>query len=317
MKLNKFYCVVGFFKCNWNLNSVFILSRCSEKIIFFSDASLDETVTNNPGKWSTERIRLLIQLRLEMEAQFRSGRSRHLLWPQVYSKLKSADPSITETLKNVQKKFNNLMLTYKRIKSSSRNVNQSRWEFFDDFDEIMSQFSDTPDENDQSNVRYVNVDDKVDDDSVSFSSDDGGAPSKFDGYKNVVPYKPKSPIKPAATHTQAANGIKSERFTIVHVPKEPEKETNKRKLSIETGGMGGGGNVSKVQKKTKLSTTESGEDVSSWFKEYVKMNERQEQLRCEQHRQLLELERKRIEIETKNHQMLRELVDVVKKFVNK
>ncbi|KAG4077631.1 hypothetical protein HA402_008891 [Bradysia odoriphaga] len=270
-----------------------------------SDASLCDADTT-PGKWTSERIRLLIRLRLEMEPQFRSGRSRHLLWPQIYNKLKSAAPSMTETLKNVQKKFNNLMLTYKRINSSPRNINQSRWEFFEDFHVILSQFSDTLAESEATNVRYIQVN-KVDDDSVSFSSDDGDGPSK---YKNVVAYKRKSPIKPTLTYSiQPANGIKIERLA---ADTETDTETKKRKLTETTDVIGG-----KAQKKTKTTTSDSTDDTTSWFREYVKMNERREQLRYEQHEQLLELERKRIEIETKNSQTLRELVDVVKKFVNK
>lgn len=236
-----------------------------------------------------------------MEAQFRSGRSRHLLWPQIYTKLKAADPSITETLKNVQKKFNNLMLTYKRIKSSSRNSNQSKWVFFEDFDEILSQFSDLHDENDQSNVRYVKAE-QADDDSVSFSSDDGVAPST---YKNVVAYKQEPTIRPTVRYNdRAANGIKNERI-VVEI-NEPEKDTKKRKLveTIES---------VKVQKKPTNPTVGPSDD-NSWFREYVKMSERREQLR---HEQQMEMERKRLEIETKKVLILRELVDVAKKFVNK
>ncbi|XP_037048556.1 uncharacterized protein LOC119083021 isoform X2 [Bradysia coprophila] len=270
-----------------------------------SEASLCDADTT-PGKWTSERIRLLIRLRLEMESQFRSGRSRHLLWPQIYNKLKSAAPSMTETLKNVQKKFNNLMLTYKRINSSPRNINQSRWEFFEDFHAILSQFGDAPAENEPTNVRYIQVD-KVDDDSVSFSSDDGGGPSK---YKNVVAYKRKSPAKPTLTYSiQPANGIKTERLA---VDAESDTETKKRKLTETTAVISG-----KAQKKMKTTASNSTDDTSSWFEEFVKMNERREQQRYEQHEQLLELERKRIEIEMKNGQTLRELVDLVRKFVNK
>lgn len=241
---------------------------------------------------------------MELEAQFRSGRSRHLLWPQIYNKLKAADPSISETLKNVQKKFNNLMLTYKRIKSSSRGSTQSRWEFFEDFDDILSQFSDMNDENDQTNVRYVKVEKVDDDDSVSFSSDDCVTPSN---YEKIVAYKRESPIRPAVTFDdQAANGIQSERI-LVHATKSEavEADTKKRKLTESVD--------CKVQKKAKNSTVEPMDD-SSWFREYVIMTERKEQAR---HEQLLEMERKRLDIETKKMQMLRELVDVVKKFVNK
>lgn len=213
---------------------------------------------------------------------------------------------MTETLKNVQKKFNNLMLTYKRINSSPRNINQSRWEFFEDFHEVLSQLGDAPIDNEPTNVRYIKVD-KVDDDSVSFSSDDGDRTSK---YKNVVAYKPKSPIKPTLPYSiQPANGIPIERLAVNH---EPDTEAKKRKLA-EAGPATG-----KILKKMKrTTTTESTEDNISWFREYVKITEKREQRRVEQHEQLLELERKRIEIETKNGQTLRELVDVVKKFVNK
>lgn len=236
-----------------------------------------------------------------MEAQFRNGKSRHLLWPQIYSNLKAADPETTETLKNVQKKFNNMMLTYKRIKSSSRNSSQSKWEFFEDFDEILSQFSESNDGNDPTNVRYVKVE-QIDDDSVSFSSDDD-TPTN---YRNVAAYKEsykqELPIEHSVVYDdQTANGIKPEEIVVP----VPEIDTKKRKL-MPAGDF-------KVLKKTKSSTVDPTDD-KSWFREYVIMSERKEQRR---HEQLLEMERKRLEIETKNMQMLRELVDVVKKFVNK
>lgn len=274
----------------------------------FSFTFFSEAITT-AGKWTAERVRLLIQLRLEMESQFRSGRSRHLLWPQIYHKLKAADPSLTESLKNVQKKYNNLITTYKRIKAmTSRNqTNHSKWEFFDDFDDIFSQLGETQDDSDQANVRYVKVE-KIDDDSVSFSSDDGDVPMN---YKNVVAYKPKSPIKTTVSYggRSSNNGIASERITTVPV-NEPEKDTKKRKILPDVGGV-------KVQKITKISPTKSTNDNESWFREYLKRNEQNEQRRYEQQEQLLALERKRIEIETNNCQLLQELVDVVKKFVNK
>lgn len=192
------------------------------------------------------------------------------------------------------------MLTYKRIKSSSRGSTQSRWEFFEDFDVILSQFND---ENDQTNVRYVKVEKVDDDDSVSFSSDDCATPSN---YENVVAYKRGSPIiKAAATDDRAVNGIKSER-TVVYVKdvQKPDVDTKKRKLAESD---------CKVQTKTENVSVDPTTD-SSWFREYVIMSERKEQVR---HEQLLEMERKRLEIETKKMQMLRELCDVVKKFVNK
>lgn len=263
---------------------------------------MGDTVTNT-GKWPTDRVRLLIRLRLDMEAQFRNGKSRHLLWPQIYSQLKAADPSMTETLKNVQKKFNNMMLTYKRIKSSSRMyTNHSRWEFFEDFDEILSQFGEMDDGNEQSNVRYVKVEKLDDDDSVSFSSDDCDTPSN---YNHVVAYTSEPQIRPTVKHTDqtANNGIKPEKL-VVPVPVR-ENDTKKRKLTQTA--------ECNVLKKAKNSTVEPTDD-KSWFREYVMMNERKEQRR---HEELLEMERKRLEIETKKMQMLRELVDVVKKFVNK
>lgn len=201
------------------------------------------------------------------------------------------------------------MLTYKRINSSPRNINQSRWEFFEDFHDILSQFDDASpvvgNDNQPENVRYIQMN-KIDDDSVSFSSDDGDdGPSR---YKNVVAFQPKPASKPTITYNiQPANGIKTERLTV------EEPDTQKRKLS-ETACPTTAGKPQKRIKATPLETTEAN---TSWLREYVKMNERREQLRYEQHEKLMELERKRIEIETKNGAMLSELLDIVKKFVNK
>lgn len=109
---------------------------------------------------------------------------------------------------------------------------------------------------------------------------------------------------------QPANGIKTERLA---VDIEPDTETKKRKLTQNSPAA----TAAKVQKKIKTTPTDPIGDTTSWFKEHVKMTERREQLRFEQHEQLLQLERKRIEIETKNGETLSELLDVVKKFVNK
>ncbi|KAJ6634800.1 hypothetical protein Bhyg_13380, partial [Pseudolycoriella hygida] len=154
----------------------------------FTDQHSIGNALTNPGKWPIERIRLLIHLRLEMEPQFRSGNARYLLWPQIYDKMKAVDPSLTEPLRNVQKKFNNMMLTYKRIKASSHSSQQTGWEFYQDFDDVLSQFNDNEShENDDANVHYVKTENNFDDDSVSFSSDDDN--NTVTNYKNVVIFK--------------------------------------------------------------------------------------------------------------------------------
>lgn len=212
--------------------------------------------------------------------------------------MKSEDPSLSETLKNVQKKFNNLMLTYKRIKSGSHSNNPSRWEFFEDFDKVLSQFVDIKEEDEQPNVHYVKI--EKDDDSVSFSSDDCDTRPN---YKTIVAHIKQLPKQANSSNftcdVEPANGMQTERIV------EPAVEVKKRKITVPDNCA--------VQKKIKTSVVQTSDD-NSWFKEYVKLNERKEQIR---HNNLMEMERKKLEIETKKVQMLRELIDVVKKFVNK
>lgn len=238
-----------------------------------------------------------------MEAQFRSGRSRHILWSQIYNKMRMFDSSMCETLQNVQKKFNNLMLTYKRIKLTDHGVYPPKWEFFEDFDEGLGQFSETQNDDAQSPVRYIKVE-RLDDDSVSFSSDDCDTRPVRPLYQHLVACKPEPTTSPESKPIIICNDLERNRIRS-QIIVENVPQTKKRKL-IETGYTTG-------PKLAKTTPVEPSGDCS-WFREYVKMNERKEQLR---HDSLMELERKKLEIETKKVQMLRELVDVVKKFVNK
>lgn len=208
------------------------------------------------------------------------------------------------------------MLTYKRIKAGSHSNNPSRWEFYDDFDKVLSQFSEIKEEDEQPNVHYVKIekaDDSVchldDGDSVSFSSDDCDTRPN---YKNIVAHikqLPKQAISRKTTYdAQAANGTQSERIIAQASQIKKRKLTNTGGSTVQNTESGG----CTVQKKIKNSSSSS--DDNAWFKEYVKMNERKEEIR---HNNLMEIERKKLEIETKKIQMLRELIDVVKKFVNK
>lgn len=265
----------------------------SNKTNTFSDISIEDS-SSHPSKWPTPRIKLLIRLRLEMESQFRTGKSKHVLWTKVYNKMKAQDPSMPLTLNNIQKKYSNLLLSYKRIKRTSRNQTP-KWEFFEDFDAILSLvLDDNGDDDDQNKIPHIKVE-QFGDDSVSFSSDD------FDArpvYSEFLDLSQETTNKSTTSDVQIANGNKS--------PANVEiiQETKKRKFT----------ETDCHTDRKKFKECAEPEDDNKWFKEYVKLSERREQIR---HEKLMQMEKRKLEIETQKVQMFRELLDVMKKFVNK
>lgn len=81
----------------------------------------------------------MIETRLKYESNFASGkRKKCILWSLILDDIKKTDPEFPFSRDEISRKFNNLLLTYKRIKHRNNESGQeaTRWEFFDNFDSV-------------------------------------------------------------------------------------------------------------------------------------------------------------------------------------
>ncbi|XP_050339034.1 uncharacterized protein LOC126765352 [Bactrocera neohumeralis] len=88
---------------------------------------------------SNAETQLLLRLRLNMEDEFKSGRKKkNVLWKKVLSEIKNVNPHIRLDSTTAQRKFLNLLVTYKRIKkiNNSSGREATSWRYFEDFDEV-------------------------------------------------------------------------------------------------------------------------------------------------------------------------------------
>ncbi|XP_037808214.1 uncharacterized protein LOC119601369 [Lucilia sericata] len=84
-------------------------------------------------------LELIIRTRLDMEPEFQEGRKKKtILWERVLSKIKETQPDFKMTKDQINRKFLNLMTTYRRIKDrgSKTGRNATSWEYFKMFDEV-------------------------------------------------------------------------------------------------------------------------------------------------------------------------------------
>ncbi|XP_039968046.1 uncharacterized protein LOC120779736 [Bactrocera tryoni] len=90
-------------------------------------------------KLSSAESKLLVRCRLDMEQEFSCGkRKKSVLWGKVLDKIKTEAPDLTATKEQLQRKFLNMLATYKRIKKRNRSTGRdaTTWDFFNDFDEV-------------------------------------------------------------------------------------------------------------------------------------------------------------------------------------
>lgn len=97
-------------------------------------------------------MKALVSIRLKHEQDFRNGRQKKsVLWKKIETELKATFPSITHNKDTIQRKFINLLTTYKRIKARNATSGNARswWDFFEDFDEVYGtrHSVDVPEEN--------------------------------------------------------------------------------------------------------------------------------------------------------------------------
>ncbi|XP_053955147.1 uncharacterized protein LOC128861215 [Anastrepha ludens] len=86
---------------------------------------------------NTAMSKLLIRCRLDMEAEFVAGKKkRSVLWGKVLDSMKAVNPDVPDSKEVLQRKFLNLLASYKRIKRRNKESGRdaTTWEYFDEFD---------------------------------------------------------------------------------------------------------------------------------------------------------------------------------------
>lgn len=89
--------------------------------------------------WKTSQIKLLLDVRLRYEDEFVAGRKKKsVLWGRILDEIKKVDANFPFNKEELNRKFLNLTITYKRIKkrNGESGRNSTYWEFFDTFDEV-------------------------------------------------------------------------------------------------------------------------------------------------------------------------------------
>ncbi|XP_054734726.1 uncharacterized protein LOC129242191 [Anastrepha obliqua] len=89
---------------------------------------------------SNAETQLLLRVRLNMEDEFKSGRrKKNVLWEKVVTEVKNVNPNIRLDSTTAQRKFLNLLVTYKRIKKTNNSSGReaTSWRYFEDFDEVL------------------------------------------------------------------------------------------------------------------------------------------------------------------------------------
>ncbi|XP_017494330.1 PREDICTED: uncharacterized protein LOC108382471 [Rhagoletis zephyria] len=74
-----------------------------------------------------------------MEPEFVAGKKKKsVLWGKVLVKMKEVNPEITQSKEVIQRKFLNLLASYKRIKKRNNSTGRdaTTWDFYDDFDNV-------------------------------------------------------------------------------------------------------------------------------------------------------------------------------------
>ncbi|XP_073832438.1 uncharacterized protein isoform X2 [Musca autumnalis] len=97
-------------------------------------------------KWNYEKKKILAEVRLRRQPDFESNMDRIVLWKQIMAEIKNIDPNFSFSLEEIKITFQNLMVSYKRIKQRHRDTGEktTNWEFFDDFDKVFGSRSNTP-----------------------------------------------------------------------------------------------------------------------------------------------------------------------------
>ncbi|XP_054082958.1 uncharacterized protein LOC128924147 [Zeugodacus cucurbitae] len=90
-------------------------------------------------KWSHERKKLLLEVRLRHEPDFcAKKKKRSAIWEQIMREIKEVEGTFPFSRDEATRCFINLMGTYKRIKKRNNTSGESstNWEFFDVMDEV-------------------------------------------------------------------------------------------------------------------------------------------------------------------------------------
>jgi hypothetical protein len=101
--------------------------------------NLEASSTSNAFKWTTNSIKLMVQERLDMEAQFISPKCKKVkLWDNIAAKMQQHRYNISGH--DCNSKYRNLLQTYKQNKEKrSKKTGESKitWEFFQMFDAVL------------------------------------------------------------------------------------------------------------------------------------------------------------------------------------
>lgn len=105
-----------------------------------SQSASTATMVAATNQWDNQITRLLIATRAKYERDFKEGRvKKGSVWDNILNDMRKVNPNIKFTTLELTKKYNNLMITYKRIKRrgfQSGGEVKTSWEYFDSFDSI-------------------------------------------------------------------------------------------------------------------------------------------------------------------------------------
>ncbi|XP_011201793.2 uncharacterized protein LOC105225148 [Bactrocera dorsalis] len=97
-----------------------------------------EDSPKNDKKWTHERKKLLINVRLSHESNFATKTKRSTIWQKIRRDILKKDNTFPFSLDEIMRCYTNLLGTYKRIKRRSATSGKAatNWEFFEEMDEV-------------------------------------------------------------------------------------------------------------------------------------------------------------------------------------
>ncbi|XP_039969534.1 uncharacterized protein LOC120781393 [Bactrocera tryoni] len=94
----------------------------------------------NDKKWTHERKKLLMSIRLRHESDFTAKikKKRSTIWQTIRREIQEADNTFAPSVNEITRCFTNMLGTYRRIKRRNGTSGESatNWDFFDGMDDV-------------------------------------------------------------------------------------------------------------------------------------------------------------------------------------